>query len=104
MLNVKPDSYAKKIFASIIKNDELEPERKNKWILMDASIQTSAIIENEIILVYHPLITNETYKRNFIIRRFNIKSEIIKVGFFEESMHNLLFTNNNEDVITIENN
>ena len=101
-IKVKSKDYAKSIFATIVKNDDLGEELKNQWILMDSSEQTSESIENAVVLAYHPLIDHESYNKHLTIKIFNFKEETHKVGMFDEVVRKIVLSDIEKESISIE--
>lgn len=103
-LKVKLADYTENVFASMVKNGDLGEELKNKWMLFDAKTFTLDDLENETILVYHPSIDDNTYrKKGLTIKTFNYKEESREVGMFNESVKQILLSNSDNETIIIEN-
>ena len=101
-IKVKSKDYAKSIFATIIKNDDLGEELKNQWVIMDSSEQTLASLEDEVVLAYHPLISDESYKKHLTIKAFNYKEVSHKVGLFDEVVRKIVLNGFEKESIIIE--
>lgn len=102
-LKVKPGNYSKSIFATMVKNDDLGEEFKNKWILMDNAPLNPEALENKIILAYHPGIVDDSYKKKGLtIKTFNYKQVTRKVGMFDETIRTIVLSNFAEDKVNVE--
>lgn len=102
-LKVKPGDYSQSIFATMVKNDDLGEEFKNKWILMDNTSLNPEDLENKTILAYHPGIDDDSYKKKGLtIKTFSFKAEKRKVGMFDEKIVIIQLSNFYDDKIAIE--
>ena len=99
-LKVKPGEYSESIFATMVKNDDLGEEFKNKWILMDNTPLNPEDLENKTILAYHPGIDDDSYnKKGLTIKTFNYKEITRKVGMFDETIRTISLSKSNDEKI-----
>ncbi len=102
-LKVKPDDYSQSIFATMVKNNDLGEEFKNKWILMDNTPLNPEDLENKTILAYHPGIDDDSYKKKGLtIKTFNYKEITRKIGMFDETLRTIILSNFLEEKIKLE--
>ena len=102
-LKVKSSDYSESVFATMIKNNDLGEEFKNKWILMDNRSLSPEELEDKTILAYHPGIEDDSYKkRGLTIKTFNYKEVTRKIGMFDETVRTIILSNYSEEVIKLE--
>lgn len=90
----KPEGYSKSIFSTMVKNNDLGSDLKNKWALFDSKIPSS--IDNIIsksILCFHPEIIDESYSNCITINRFQVVDKIINIGLFSEINKTIVLEN-----------
>lgn len=104
-LKVKPGDYSQSIFATMVKNDDLGEEFKNKWILMNNTSLKPQDLKDKIILAYHPAILDDSYKKNGLtIKVSNYDVITVEVGMFKDENPQIKLTNYEGDaVIKLEN-
>lgn len=98
-IEVKQATYPETVFATMVKDDDLGSELKNKWIPFNAEIPSSIeeIIAKEIVC-YHPLISDEPYSKKITIKVFDVKEEKLKVGIFDHTNKSIQLKDINENV------
>lgn len=102
-LKVKPGDYSQSIFATMVKNDDLGEEFKNKWILMDNTPLNPEELENKTILAYHPGIADDSYKKKGLtIKTFNYIEVTRKIGMFDETIRTIILSSFNKEEKKIE--
>lgn len=102
-LKVKPGDYSQNIFATMVKNDDLGEEYKNKWILMDNTPLNPENLESKIIMAYHPGVDDDSYKKKGLtIKTFNYKEVTRKIGMFDETVRTIILSNFSEKEIKLE--
>lgn len=102
-LKVKLGDYSQSIFATMVKNDDLGEEFKNKWILMDNTFLKPEELENKTILAYHPGIDDDSYKKKGLtIKTFSYKEITRKIGMFDETVRTIILSNYTDEKISIE--
>lgn len=102
-LKVKKGDYSQSIFATMVKNNDLGEEFKNKWILMDNIPLNPEDLENKTILAYHPGIDDDSYKKKGLtIKTFNYKEITRKIGMFDETVRTIILSNFLEEKIKLE--
>lgn len=102
-LKVKSGEYSENIFATMVKNDDLGEEFKNKWILMDSTPLDPDDLENKTILAFHPSIDDDSYKKKGLtMKAFNYKELTRKIGMFDETIRTIILSNFVEEQIVIE--
>ena len=102
-LKVKPGDYSQSIFATMVKNDDLGEEFKNKWILMNNRPLNPEDLESKTILAYHPVIDDDSYKKKGLtIKTFNYKEITRKIGMFDETVRTIILSNFSDEKINIE--
>lgn len=98
-IEVKRADYPETIFATMVKDDDLGSELKNKWITFNAEIPSSIdkIIDKEIVC-YHPTIHDEPYSKKITIKVFDLKENTLKVGMFDQINKSIQLKDINENV------
>ena len=98
-IEVAERDYPESVFATMIKDEDLGSELKNKWILFDSEIPDSIdqIISKEI-LCYHPSIQDDSYSKKLTIKYFDVKEEKLKVGMFDQTEKNIQLNDANKTV------
>jgi len=104
-LKVDKSKYQDTVFATMVKNDSLGEEFKNKWLLFDSSLPPTDELKNQIILSFHPQIEDSGYKKKGLsIKSFDLKEETRKVGMFDETIKKILLSSADNEVIEISQN
>ncbi|WP_027078855.1 DEAD/DEAH box helicase [Maribacter antarcticus] len=102
-LKVKPGVYSENVFATMVKNDDLGEEFKNKWVLFDNTPLKPEELENKTILAYHPGIDDDSYKKQGLtIKSFNYQEVTRKIGMFDETVRTIILSNYIEKKIKVE--
>ncbi|MDG4714832.1 DEAD/DEAH box helicase family protein [Winogradskyella marincola] len=104
-LKVDKSKYPDTVFATMVKNDSLGEEFKNKWLLFDSSLPSTEELKNQIILSFHPQIEDSGYKKKGMsIKSFNLIEETRKVGMFDETIKKIVLSSTKDEVIEISQN
>lgn len=102
-LKVRRNDYSKEVFATIVKNNAIGNEYKNKWITLEHKSYSKEELEGKIVLAFHPQIEDDSYrKKGLSMRIFNYKKEIREVGMFNESVEIILLTDEEGNSLEIE--
>nr|WP_298995573.1 DEAD/DEAH box helicase family protein [uncultured Polaribacter sp.] len=103
-LKVKPGDYSQSIFATMVKNDDLGEEFKNKWVLLGNSPLKPEELEGRFILAYHPTIEDDSYgRKGLVLKRFSYQEIKRQVGMFDELIRTIVLSGENDESITVEN-
>ncbi len=95
-VKTKLDGYSSSIFATMIKNDDLGAELKNKWILFDSVIPDLANLVSNEILCSHPVINDDVYSNHITIKKFQLKEVETKIGIFNEKFKIIILSSSND--------
>lgn len=96
-LKVEAGDYDNKVFAVLIKNNDLGEVFKNKWMLFSRDFPDVEELEGKIVLAYHPSINQSDYKlKNLTIRKFKLSETEVKIGMFKEIQKSIALESESE--------